>query len=175
MQTKGHATKTYKIFLFQVSPTWKTLEEQKFKSHYINKNSEITNNVGNEEMDLRGKNLLSWQNVWNSGQIATDIKKDQQIKKRPFVEKSALFIFPYKTNVNHSTELSTAGHVFSEGHQESTFNFSEIVSNLNSNQRMLQFKIFFSISFITRSIRFHSVYILHSTQRSVIQFVSQIK
>ena len=31
--------------------------------------------VGNEEIDLRGKNFLSWQNMWNSRQITANIKE----------------------------------------------------------------------------------------------------
>ena len=31
--------------------------------------------VGNEEIDLREKNLFSWQNIWNSRQITADIKE----------------------------------------------------------------------------------------------------
>ena len=31
--------------------------------------------MGNEEINLRKKNFLSWQNTWNSRQIATDIKE----------------------------------------------------------------------------------------------------
>ena len=31
--------------------------------------------VGNEEIDLRGKNLLSWQYIWNSRQITAEIKE----------------------------------------------------------------------------------------------------
>ena len=45
----------------------------KFQSHYSNKKSEM--DVGNEEIDLREKNLLSWQKIWNSRQIAADIKE----------------------------------------------------------------------------------------------------
>ena len=40
-----------------------------------------------------------------------------------------LFIFPYQTNGNHATELSTVGHVISERHWKSTFDFTEIVNN----------------------------------------------
>ena len=29
---------------------------------------------GNEEIDLREKNMLSWQNIWNSSQITADMK-----------------------------------------------------------------------------------------------------
>ena len=32
--------------------------------------------VGNEEIDLRKKDLLSWQNILNSIQIAADIEKN---------------------------------------------------------------------------------------------------
>ena len=31
--------------------------------------------VGNKEIDLREKNLLSWQYIWNSRQITTETKE----------------------------------------------------------------------------------------------------
>ena len=59
-------------------PLWKSLEgseiqialqQQKFSNV-----SEQTD-VGNGEKHLRQNNLLSWQNILNSGQIATDIEE----------------------------------------------------------------------------------------------------
>ena len=41
----------------------------------VTKTLEWQTNKGNKEIDLREKNLFSWQNVWNSRQIATDIKE----------------------------------------------------------------------------------------------------
>ena len=32
--------------------------------------------MGSEEIDLREKNLLSWQNIWNGRQITADIKEE---------------------------------------------------------------------------------------------------
>ena len=40
-----------------------------------------------------------------------------------------LFTFPYQTNESHATEVSTVGHVISEQHWKSTFDFSEIVNS----------------------------------------------
>ena len=45
-----------------------------------------------------------------------------------FEEKSVAFTFPHQTNRNHATELSTVGHVISEQHSKSTFDFTEIVN-----------------------------------------------
>ena len=40
-----------------------------------------------------------------------------------------LFTFPYQTNENHAQELSTVGHVISERHWKSTFNFKKTVNS----------------------------------------------
>ena len=65
----------------------------------------------------------------NSRQIAVDIEKNQAIKEKFFVEETIVFTFPYQTNGNHATEPSTVGHVISERHWKSTFDFTEIVNN----------------------------------------------
>ena len=31
--------------------------------------------IGNEEIDLREKKLLPWQNIWNSRHVTADIKE----------------------------------------------------------------------------------------------------
>ena len=55
-------------------PSWKTLEDNENVDwvRYCNKNSET---LGNEEIDLRYKNLLSWQNILGSRQIVADIEE----------------------------------------------------------------------------------------------------
>ena len=45
------------------------------------------------------------------------------------MEESVVFTFPYQANENHATEPSTVGHVISERHCKSTFDFTEIVNN----------------------------------------------
>ena len=60
----------------------------------VTKNLERQNFEGNEEIDLREKNILSWQNIWNSRQITADIKvelEDQEEVSRE--EESVLFIY----------------------------------------------------------------------------------
>ena len=60
----------------------------------VTKNLERQNFEGNEEIDLREKNILSWQNIWNSSQITADIKvelEDQEEVSRE--EESVLFIY----------------------------------------------------------------------------------
>ena len=42
--------------------------------------------VGNEEMVLRIKNVLPWQNILNNRQIAAGIEEKQPIKKKSFRE-----------------------------------------------------------------------------------------
>ena len=47
----------------------------KYKAHLlVTKILKRQNFEGNEEIDLREKNILSWQNIWNSRQITADIK-----------------------------------------------------------------------------------------------------
>ena len=68
--------------------------------------------VGNGEKQLTYKNLLSWQNILNSRQIATGIEETQVNQGEVLRgEESVVFTFPYQTNGNHATELSTVGHV----------------------------------------------------------------
>ena len=66
-------------------------------------------------MDLKEKNLFSWQNIWNSRQITADTKKKFRKSRRD--------------QGNHATELSTVVHVISERHWKSTFDFTEIVNH----------------------------------------------
>ena len=57
------------------------------------------------EIDLRKKNLLSWQNVLNSRQIAGDLEeKLANSLADSFVQQLVLFTVPYQTNRNHATE-----------------------------------------------------------------------
>ena len=46
------------------------------------------------------------------------------------MEKSVVFTFPYQTNGKHAKEPYIVGHVISEWHWKSTFDFSEIVNKL---------------------------------------------
>ena len=45
-----------------------------------------------------------------------DCSSYKRIEKRSFVEDSVVFTFPYQTNGNHVTELSTVDHVISRCH-----------------------------------------------------------
>ena len=50
--------------------------------HYSNKNSEMLQDerdLGNEETDLRMKNLLSWQSILSNKQIAADIEANEPV------------------------------------------------------------------------------------------------
>ena len=65
-----------------------------------------TSNVGNEEIDLRIKNLLSWQNILNNRQIAADIEKksaNQGEVLRGRISRIA-FTFSYQAKGNPATE-----------------------------------------------------------------------
>ena len=123
MQAKKHKKFSWELYL----------KGCEIRLHYSNENYEILQDeqdVGNEEIDFRMKNLLSWHNILSNRQIAADIeKKKEPIKEKSFVDESALFTFPHQTNGNHITETQTVGHVIAERHWKSTFDFSEMVNN----------------------------------------------
>ena len=75
MQAKCHTTKLIKCS--SKFPSWKTLKNSEIRSHYRNKSWDVSGqtDVWNEEIDLRKKNLLSWQNILNNRQIAADIEE----------------------------------------------------------------------------------------------------
>ena len=78
MQAKYHMTKLMKF-------SW-TLKGSEIRSHYSNNFWDVSGqiDVWNKEIDLRKKNLLSWQNILNSRQIAADMeKKISQSRKSP--------------------------------------------------------------------------------------------
>ena len=66
-----------------------------------------------------------------------------------------LFIFPDQTNGNHATELSAVGHVISDWHWNSTFDFTEAVNNY----RLKRGAVCQIISFISHySLKLHMQY-----------------
>ena len=73
MQAKRHLTKLIKFS--SKLPSWKTLMAVKLDRITVTKilrsfrDFSGQTDVGNEEVDLRKKNLLSWQNILNSRQI----------------------------------------------------------------------------------------------------------
>ena len=91
------------------------------------------------------KNVMSLHNIWNSRQIAADIKQKLELNKRSFIEESVVFILSYQTNGDHVTELSTVRHAIAERHWKSTFNFNEIINNYGLKQKnVFQIVIFIS-------------------------------
>ena len=55
-----------------------------------------------------------------------------------FVEESVVFTFFFcETNGNHATEPSTVGHLISERHWKSNFDFTEIINNYSLRQETL--------------------------------------
>ena len=87
-------------------PLQKTLKTLKLRSHYSNKNSEFFQgkDVGNGEINLRQKNLFSWQNILNNRQIIADI--EQKLTDQ--------VVFPQeRISGIHTKKPSTVGHVIS--------------------------------------------------------------
>ena len=81
-------------------------------------------NVGNEETDLRLKLVVLTVCLGQKTEAQIQ-KKNQPIKEKSFAEQTTVFTFVYRSNGNHSTDLSTVGQVISERH----WKFSEIVNN----------------------------------------------
>ena len=112
---------------------------------------------------------MSLHNIWNSRQIAADIKQKLELNKRSFMEESAVFILPYQTNGNHVTELSTVRHAISERHWKSTFNFNEIINNYGLKQKnVFQIVIFishFSLELFIQVWKYFQRMVLGSTGR----------
>ena len=75
------------------------------------------------------KNLLSWQNILNSRQIAADIEEKLANQGEVLRGESVVFNFPYQKNGNHAMEVSTGSHIISEQHWKSAFDFTETVNN----------------------------------------------
>ena len=74
--------------------------------------------------------MLPWQNISNNIQIMADIKEElgnqEEVRRGGGI--SLIYLPFFIKNGNHATELSTAGHVISEQHCKSTFDFTEIVN-----------------------------------------------
>ena len=105
MQAKNHMTKLIK--LSSKLPSWRTLKGSDNRLHYSNKkfwDASGQTDVGHEEIDLRIKNLLSWQDILNDRQIAPDTEEKLANQGNVFVQESVAFIFPYQTNGNDATE-----------------------------------------------------------------------
>ena len=98
----------------------------------LNKNSEITNvcrkwrNRFKREKFVVLAEYLERQTDYRryKRRIRKSTRSPSWRRNQPY-----LFTFPYQTNGNHATELSTVGHVISERHWKSTFDFTEIVNN----------------------------------------------
>ena len=92
--------------------------------------------MGNKEIDLRKKNLLSWQNIWNSRQIAADI--EEKLANQGEVHRGG--ISPIYLSLWNKWEpchgaINSRPHVISERHWKSTFDFREIVKKLRVEVR----------------------------------------
>ena len=73
--------------------------------------------------------MLSWQNILNSRQIAADIEEKFANQGEVLRVESVVFNFPYQKNGNHAMQASTGGHIISEQHWKSAFDFTETVNN----------------------------------------------
>ena len=63
------------------------------------------------------------------------------------MEESVVVTFPFQIYGNHATELSTFGHVISERHWKSTFDFTEIINNFGLKRGIVKIycEIYFSL------------------------------
>ena len=75
------------------------------------------------------KDLLYWQNIFNNRQIAADIL--EKFANQGEVLRGGISLYlSCQRNGNHATELQRVGHVISEQHWKSTFDFIETVNKL---------------------------------------------
>ena len=92
--------------------------------------------------------MLSWQNILNSRQIATGIEETQVNQGEVLRgEESVVFTFPYQTNGNHATELSTVGHVILRTALKRYFRFPRNCKQLRveASNSMPNWEIYFPI------------------------------
>ena len=103
----------------------------KFKPYYSNKNSEMTKRCRKQRNRFkREKFVVLVQYLEQQTDCHRCKWKNRKWRRVPsWMSQSNLFTFPYQTNGNHATELSAVGHIISEWHWKSTFNFTEIVNN----------------------------------------------
>ena len=97
----------------------------------------MTNGRWHEKMDLRWTNLLSWQNIWSSSQIAIGVEEKlaNQENSKSSLHGGISRIFLFQTYGNHATELLTFGHKISKRHsRKGTFDFTEIINNVGLMQ-----------------------------------------
>ena len=74
-------------------------------------------------------------NILTADRLQQIQRKNYSIKEKSFMEESFVFTFPYQINGNHTTEPETVSHIISEWHWKSTFDFSEIVNQLQVEAR----------------------------------------
>ena len=91
--------------------------------------------------------MLSWQNILNRRQIAADIEEKLANQREVLRGGISCIYLSYQTNGNHATEPQTVGHVISERHWKSTFDFKEIVNKIwvEARSSIVNCEIYFPI------------------------------
>ena len=83
--------------------------------------------------------------------------------------RGGIFTFPYQANGNHATKPSTVGHVISERHWKSTFDFTEIVNNYGLKRgtvcQIVRFISQFSLKLYTQFWKYFHSMVLGSVGR----------
>ena len=136
MQAKRHMAKLIKVS--SKFPSWKTLKDSEIRLRYSYKNSEKISGqtaVGNKEIDLGKKNLLSWQNILKIRQITADIEEklaNQGEIRHGGISRIYLSLLnkwkpSHAAMNNRPVNFRTA--------LESTFNFKQIVNKLRVEAR----------------------------------------
>ena len=75
------------------------------------------------------KKLLSWQNIWNSRQIAAYIEEKIANQGEVLRGGNSSIYLSLSNTWKPCMELSTVGYVISERHWKSTFDSTEMVNN----------------------------------------------
>ena len=136
MQVKRHMTKLIKVS--SKFPSWKTLNDSEIRLRYSCKKSEKISwqtAVGNKEIDLGNKNLLSWQNILNSRQIAADIE-EKLANQREILRGGISRIYLSLLNKWKPSHVAINSRpVNFRTALESTFDFKQIVNKLRVEAR----------------------------------------
>ena len=117
-------------FFFCKFPHVEKFRRQNLNHIYSNKNFEIANGRKWRNRFKREKFLVLAEYVEQQTDYCKYKRKIKKLRSPSWRwNHPYLFTFPYQTNGNHATELSTVGLVISERSWKSTFDFTEIVNN----------------------------------------------
>ena len=119
----------------------------KFKSHYSNKNSEMTNGCRKWRNRFKREKCLVLAEYFEQQTDCYRYKnKIRKSRRGPLWRNQPnLFTFSYQTNGNHAMELSTVGHVISERHKYFQFHWNCKQPRVEARNSMSNCQIYFTL------------------------------